>query len=394
MTTNVVASDSAMPRDGVRAPARQRFWSILLIGFFALAILTPAVVQLSGYGFQEAAGNRVLASIPEWKGIRELRSYAKGWEEYANDHFGFRSALVRLNSLARYAIGASSNPDVVIGRGGWLFYNYSQEKLLDQHTGVNVFSPDELEKWVQVMQANRDWLARRGIPFVILVAPDKSTIYPELLPAYPLNRGATTRLDQLVRRLEGTNLMLVDPRSALVKAKNEGQPVYYEGDSHWTQQGAWIAYQLLIQKLTGSFPNLTPVKLDDYSKSEHMISGDLVFHLGLTNVLKHRVTLIKHNSTHQISTNIRPPGNGWGWSTTFVTNNLTNAPRMMVFGDSFTSYVLGPTFLYETFRDPVYTHHSGGNFDFRLVDEVKPDFVLFELAERYLLIPPGPPLGF
>jgi hypothetical protein len=50
--------------------------------------------------------------------------------------------------------------------------------------------------------------------------------------------------------------------------------------------------------------------------------------------------------------------------------------------------------LYETFRDAVWTHHSGGAFNFNLVNEFKPDIVVFQVAERYLHIPPSKPVGF
>jgi len=62
-------------------------------------------------------------------------------------------------------------------------------------------------------------------------------------------------------------------------------------------------------------------------------------------------------------------------------------------GDSFTDYVLGPNFLYETFRDPVWTHHNLGTFNFELVKELHPDIVIFQFAERYLHSPFGVPVG-
>jgi hypothetical protein len=66
----------------------------------------------------------------------------------------------------------------------------------------------------------------------------------------------------------------------------------------------------------------------------------------------------------------------------------------LVFGDSFTDYVLGPYMLYETFRDPVWTYHMGGAFNFDLVNEVKPDIVVVQFAERYLHFIPQKPVGF
>ena len=85
---------------------------------------------------------------------------------------------------------------------------------------------------------------------------------------------------------------------------------------------------------------------------------------------------------------------GWGWRIVEWHNDLADKPRLLVFGNSFTDYVLGPNFLYETFRDPVWTHHNGGTLDFNLVEEVKPDLVVMQIADRYLHLVPRKPLGF
>ena len=118
-------------------------------------------------------------------------------ETYVNDRFGLRQQLVDINSLARYRLCLSSTKEAVIGKDGWLFY--TADKLMDQHTGVDIFTPAELEFWVRQIEADRDWLAKRGIAFYLMIAPDKNTIYPEKLPDYP--RGAVTRIDQLAARL-------------------------------------------------------------------------------------------------------------------------------------------------------------------------------------------------
>jgi hypothetical protein len=60
-------------------------------------------------------------------------------------------------------------------------------------------------------------LAKRGIAFYILVAPDKNTIYPEKLPDYP--RGTVTRIDQLAARVRSSDLALIDPREQLLRVE-------------------------------------------------------------------------------------------------------------------------------------------------------------------------------
>ncbi|HEX8168853.1 MAG TPA: hypothetical protein VF601_24080 [Beijerinckiaceae bacterium] len=375
-----------------RARTRARDWAVVAL-FLALVSL-PALAQVATLGGSGADENRVLAPPPQWVGFARLRDLAQATDAYIADHFGLRRQLVRLNSLLRYRLGVSSTPKVAIGEDGWLFY--AGEKVLEQHTGENVFTPAELEHWVSVMTQMRDWLARRGIALVIMIAPDKTTIYPEKLPAYPRPPGRTTRADQLADRLKLTDLVLVDPRQALIDAKARHK-VYFEGDSHWTQRGAFIAYRELMERVQERFPAAVPAAPEDYDiVPVRSATSDQAFLLGLQDDLTYPSERWTRRTSHQLRTTTRNPAPDqiWRWPVRFVETDLTDRPRVLMFCDSFTDYVLGPTFLYETFRSLAYTHHNGGLFDFGLVDEVKPDLVIIQFAERYLASPLRTPLGF
>lgn len=357
----------------------------------ASLVLAPSMGQLFNVG-QSSTENRALAPFPTLKSMKEIKDLPRAAENYVNDRFGFRYQLVHLNSRLRYALGISSAKEVVIGSDGWLFY--TADRILEQHTGADVFTDDELERWVQQMEADRDWLAKRGIHLLILIAPDKNTIYPEKLPDYPRRPGVATRLDQLAARLRRSDLDFVDPRSALLKAKQGGLKVYFEGDSHWTQRGAFIAYSLVMDHVRKKFPNLSANALEDYDVTWGPApAADLAHLLTLDHDLHYDVeNFLPRGARHELGprTTSRP---GWPWRVVEVSTDLKNRPRLLVMGDSFIDYVLGPNFLYETFRDPVWTHHNLGTFDFNLVKETKPDLVIVEFAERYLHSPLGTPIG-
>ena len=302
------------------AGLRARGWLIVAL-FFGL-ILAPAATQLAQLGAAPGQENRILAPPPQWVGFRRLRDFTKATDAYIDDHFGLRDRLVHWNSRLRYRLGASSTPKVVIGSDGWLFY--AGEKIIEQHTGEDVFTPAELERWVEVMTANRDWLARRGIAFIITIAPDKSTIYPEKLPTHPRPPGRTTRADQLVARLRTTDLVLVDPREALHEAKRSFPKLYFEGDSHWTQRGAFIAYSQLMEAVRAEFPNAAPASLDDYDIAwGPAAASDLAFLLTLHGDLSYSAERFTRRSTHQLGTTVRnPTPGGWGWPIKFIETDL------------------------------------------------------------------------
>jgi alginate O-acetyltransferase complex protein AlgJ len=363
----------------------------MLIALFGTLLLIPSVTQLVGFSTERNTENRNFAPFPKIRSVHEIKLLPKLSEDYVNDRFGLRDQFVQLNSLLRYDLGLSSTKNVVIGKDGWLFY--TADRLMEQHTGTDVYSAVELENWVRQMEADRDWLARRGIAFYIVVAPDKNTIYPEKLPDYP--RGAITRFDQLAARLRSSDLEFIDPRGEILRAKAAGEMVYTPGDTHWSERGAFAAYQLLMDRITNRFPSLVPLRLEDFRIDHAPTAADMAYELRLAGYLKYSVDRLtptwKSHQTAPQATISRP---GWGWRITENKNDLINRPRLLVFGDSFTDYVLGPTMLYETFRDPVFTHNNGGTFNFDLVREMKPDIVIVEFAERYLHLVPSKPVGF
>jgi hypothetical protein len=376
--------------------ALSRPWRIpswLVIAVFGLIALAPMALQIAGAAGSGAAENRVLAPAPRWEDLKRPLKLSRLLETYVNDHFGLRDRLVRLNAVARHALGVSSNPQVAIGRDGWLFY--TAERIMEQHTGQDVFTPAELERWVAQMQADRDWLARRGIPFFIVLAPDKNTIYPEMIPQYPHPPGTVTRADQVAARLKGTAIPFIDPRAAIIAAKAQHPDIYPKGDSHWGPRAALIAYDMLMAELKPKFPTLEQVRLDDFTSRQGGVPGDLLYLMGLHGDVPSRGEILTSTlPEHILRTEPVPKLPGWGWPMTLRVTDRTQAPRAVIFGDSFTDYVLGPMALYGMFRESVFTHHNLANFNFTLVDGFKPDLVVYVVAERYLKTIPLQPFGF
>jgi alginate O-acetyltransferase complex protein AlgJ len=358
----------------------------LAIALFMILLITPAVAQLFGFTSGIAGENRYLAPFPKLNVRQDLKLLPRMLEDYVNDRFGLRSQMVHVNSLMRFKLGLSSTKDIVIGRDQWLFY--TADKIMEQHTGADIFTPTELEHWVRLMEAYRDWLAARNIAFYILIAPEKNTIYPEKVPDYP--RSAITRIDQLAERLRNSNLEFIDPREQLFESKAAGETIYFAGDTHWTERGAFVAYRMLMDEVRKSFPSVAPLTISNFDISYSAPpTADLAVHLHLEKDLHYFIERLtpkwRLHQTAPQTTTYRP---GWGWRITENKNDLYNQPRLLVFGDSFTDYVLGPHMLYETFRDPLSTHNNGGTLNMRLVEELKPDIVLVQFAERYLHLVP------
>ena len=89
-----------------------------------------------------------------------------------------------------------------------------------------MLSTAKLEEWRILFEERRVWLKERGIRYLVVFAPDKTSIYPEQLPDAYRPRSPISRLDQLVDHLEEhSDLAFVDLREALVAIVG--------GEHHW-----------------------------------------------------------------------------------------------------------------------------------------------------------------
>src|SRR5262249_21747021 len=145
------------------------------------------------------------------------------------------------------------------------------------------YTPEQLACWGRMFQARHDWLAQRGIPYVVLIAPDKQTVYPEHLP-HSLKRRteSNSHLDQLLAYLRAhTTVQVLDVRAAMHEAKAR-ERLYDYTDSHWNGRGAYVAYDGLIEALSPQFPGMRPVPRSDFDNAVGVApGGDCARLLGL-----------------------------------------------------------------------------------------------------------------
>lgn len=156
-------------------------------------------------------------------------------------------------------LGAGTE-DVYCGRDGWLFFRPD----IDYLTGKGFLDPGELARrlrqgneWkappqpdpVKAIVEFRDQLAKRGVELIVLPAPPKSVIHPEMFS------GRFTGVDERLQNpsyaafkseLRKQGVRLFDAAEILERErKNDKQPLYQATDTHWTPAGAeLVAAQL------------------------------------------------------------------------------------------------------------------------------------------------------
>ena len=295
------------------------------------------------------------------------------------DDFYLRTRLVSLTTDLRLAIGDRVFTQVLIGKDGWLVYN--AEGDLDVYERTESFSEQQLAQF----QNNLDNLAfdyaKRGITLVVVVAPSKNTIYPEYIPSEINQFSTVSKLDQVVSYLNvhgSTNIL--DPRPALLEASTK-QQMYYATDTHWNDYGRHLAYSLVMEQLSGKYPNLTPRPLSDFIQQPlDPMRFDLAEVLG-TNLMNEASTSLTPAFDLLASFKVINAG---GRRILFSNTGDESLPNLVAYYDSY--FVNITPLLAEHFNRGIFVQNyiGGGLWDLSWVDQQKPDVVIIEIAERQL----------
>ncbi len=241
--------------DPVRRPrhGRRQLTALICAGLF----FAGPIIAL-GLGVQAARfENRPLAAFGD---PRDGWAWLAGLPAWAADHLPLRDGAVRAaDAVSRGAFGepaplsesyvgsglgphsgpgtvapivpaAQAFPSVIEGRDGWLY--------LGADVSGACLPSRSLDDTLGSLRLLRSVVEASGRQFVLVVAPDKTTMVPEYLPAEYLGRDCSARARGEFWRRMVAETGAVDLRPALAEiARRKGSPVYYPADTHWSQEG-------------------------------------------------------------------------------------------------------------------------------------------------------------
>ncbi|HUG33151.1 MAG TPA: hypothetical protein VMJ90_00165 [Anaerolineales bacterium] len=285
-----------------------------------------------------------------------------------------RGRLIAWTSNLRLAIGDRVFPKVIAGDDGWLVY--TAENDIDDYQKIGLFSDEQLAVFQQNLDALSEAYAERGIELIVVIAPNKNTIYPERVPVQIPVLGNESRLDQVISYLRANgNEQIVDLRPALLAAKHERQ-MYYATDTHWNDYGAYIAYAALLEA-AGIEPR-PQSDFDPATREPGLL--DLSDNIGATILPESKIQFAPLFDLRASFKNLNLGGRRLMLS--YVRDD--SLPDLVMYYDSFFFNVI--PLLGEHFHHGLYVQNytGGGLWNLSWVDERQPDVVIIEFAERYL----------
>ncbi|CAX24662.1 MAG: hypothetical protein MIN69_16995 [Methylorubrum extorquens] len=288
--------------------------------------------------------------------------------------------------------------DVYEGRDGWLFLIRGNNRVLEQYGRPGV-SRRTLWRWRRIIETRMRRCARLGASYLHALAPEKLTVYPELAEglAFDPARAPALRLARWLTASPGTRAW-VDLTGAFREAK-DGPPLYLRTDTHWTHQGCTLAYRTILARM-GVPPR------DDIEARRERIALPFTGDLGLK-FMPHRSESAEGSAiasearrihANDLLLEMEALGRGGdahlGAHAVFRNDDPGADPRrLVIFGDSYAQHtphspVATLTALFaDTFREVHFLWSTG--IDWHYLDAVRPDFVLGEMAERFVIdLPP------
>lgn len=351
---------------------------LLCAGFFVFILGLPvSYIWTRHYVDTENYQNRPLAERPEIS-LETIEEFPTAFENYFNDHLPYKNQLTKMINQLQYTIFQKSASDkVIIGKEGWLFYNTKSDGApMEQYLGRELLSEAELAAIAESLTLTEQYLAQKGIEFVVLILPNKERVYYDMLPDRYIEPAEICGITQVVEYLsENTNIRLVYPYEEMMQIREEFPdiPLYFHSDTHWNRAGAYVGTSKLLEELgieTTPFEKLT-LEQNNYS------NWDLAYLIQMQKKYNNDVNYGVYGYPNE-GTRVYEI---YDKDTKIISyNEYAKAGKLFMIRDSFGQYM--SEYLAAAFSETYTVHREV--FKQEMIEEYQPDVVVIELVERYV----------
>ncbi len=157
-------------------------------------------------------------------------------------------------TLTALGTGCESLPDtegsgVILGSDGWLFSEseaaYSE---LEDYTGESLFSEEELESILTTIKAKRSFFAKTNTDLILILVPDKMSVYSDRLPEeLQAQKASTSRLKQVYDIIKKNTRVTTVDLSTLFSLNSSAFDLYDRTGTDLSDMGAYLAYTEIIK---------------------------------------------------------------------------------------------------------------------------------------------------
>jgi hypothetical protein len=243
----------------------------ILSFIFVLILLSPAMVWLidldSGINME-----RIGLKPPRFDGPALLdNAYYLSFDQYLNDSFSLRSPLIFAKRWLDYRLFKMTDAKGVhVGNNGWLYSRQSIEDYRKEACGGSA----DTDRLVLELHAIERIIESSGRRFIFIVAPSKSTIYPEYVGFVPQSTICNRSQYDLLLETIGSHPLksFVSLEQLLQNAKKSHALLYDKTSTYWNGLGAMVAADAIQAQI---IQDQRQKRVIDYKRSAATGAGDL-----------------------------------------------------------------------------------------------------------------------
>lgn len=207
--------------------------------------------------------NRNLTKAPNFK-ASPLKDLPKLWDQYFKDRLPFRQVFMPGYIFAYEKVLKTYVSEYVTGYGDELFMNHAAP-VIDASLEIFPYSPQAKEHVRLTAAGKHAYFMSKGIPYYLFLPPDKSTLYPELLPFYATWIPHRTWYQDQVATLSKAHIRFYPLNELLLKYKSQERLYDVMFDNcHWNGNALVHAYNYMAEVLAKDNPIFKPVALNEY----------------------------------------------------------------------------------------------------------------------------------
>lgn len=280
------------------------------------------------------------------------------------------------------------------GRDGWLFLTGGSNQVLRFYTEPDFFSLEQRAAWRKLLKEREIRASKCGARYCHVIAPEKLSVYPEFYDGeLPFIEQAPSRC-LAPDAVEGAP-QVVEIWQRFAALKQAGEQLYFKTDTHWTHAGAFAAADAVCRHFgldIGSQFLERPLAqaqlvLDLGGKLQPPVVESWTMRTGSGRLTRIAASdMVAYKEAHGAE---NEPGLHVGCSVAFRNATPTVRARLVLYGDSFSEYrdhlMMGA--LAETFEETHFVWSS--QLDWNHIEALQPDFVVSELAERFMNVVPS-----
>jgi hypothetical protein len=295
-----------------------------MLGLLLVVLAVPLLTMNLEPDAVSAIDNRALQPFPT---LEASESFNDQITQFFADRIGLRAQMVKTYAVLNDQLfHVMTHPLYEYGKDGYVFFYYEE------------YHPDleYLRIFADYLAETQRYCEERGSYFLYVITPEKSRVYPEYLP--DTIEPQLNVIDYLTLLLDERNINYLDLAQPLIESKSDYEvfhKVYNAG--HWSDTGAFIGIQAIIERIRTVFPQVAVPEFSDYTAAEAVytelpVSNYPIYETGVTYELTDPSK--RAQRTYDLDDEVAR-SNSYPSFRTYSNSSVSDAPSLLFFTGSY-----------------------------------------------------------